>query len=362
MCGVTSRRHVQLAVLVAAFALGALAAGTANSSPSAPSLGRLVGQTIMSGMSGTTPSASLLARIRRGEIGAIILFAANVTTRAQTRALVARLQQAARSGGNPPLLIATDQGGGSVRRFPAGPPFESAATMGRRETAASVRAIGRATGDYLRALGVDVNLAPVVDVPNSPSSFLGSRAFSRNVATVVRLGPAFATGVQQAGVAATAKHFPGLGTATANTDLARVVIGTSAKELTRRLAPFEASIRSGVRLVMVSNASYPALDRSGLPASLSPAIVDGLLRGRLGFTHVVITDTLAAPGPAAFRDAPVRALKAGVDVLLFPDEASSAAAFARALESARAGTLSAAVLRRANSRIADLKAWLVGSR
>ena len=127
--------------------------------------------------------------------------------------MVAALQQAAKAGGNPPLLIATDQEGGPVRRFPQGPPFDSAATMGRNDTAADVTAIGRATGTYLRSAGVDVDLAPVLDVTSSPSSFLGTRAFGMSVAVVTRAGPAFAQGVQQARVAATGKHFPGLGTA-----------------------------------------------------------------------------------------------------------------------------------------------------
>jgi beta-N-acetylhexosaminidase len=347
-------RRLGLLMLVA-LALGAFAA----QGRSAPSLSqpRLVGQTIMTGMSGTTPDAVLLGHVRRGEVGAVILFGANVTSKSQTRTLVARLQQAAKAGGNPPLLIATDQEGGPIRRFQDGPPFDSAATMGSRDSAATVRAIGRATGVFLRSRGVDVNLAPVVDVPNSPSNFLGTRAFSRDVRVVARLGPAFATGVQQARVAATAKHFPGLGTATANTDESVVVIRTSAKELTARLVPFQATIKAGVRLVMVSNASYPALDPSGLPAALSPAIATGLLRGRLGFEGVAITDTLAAPGPERYPDAAVRALKAGMDVLLYPDESSSAAAFRQL--AARAGSLSSA-LRRANTRIAALKGWLAG--
>ena len=346
------RRPAFLGCLV----ITALAAGAvAFASPgTTPSQSRLVGQTIMTGMSGTTPSASLLGRVRRGEVGAVILFGANVQTKPQVRALVAKLQQAAAAGGNPPLLIATDQEGGDVRRFHSGPPFDSAETMGRTRTAAGVRAIGLATARFLRPLGVNVDLAPVVDVPSSPSNFLGSRAFARNVAVVARLGPAFAQGVQQGHVAATAKHFPGLGTAPANTDEDRVVIHTSAKELTARLVPFQASITAGVRLVMVSNASYAALDPSGLPAALSPAIADGLLRKRLGFTGVAITDTLAAPGPERYRDAPVQALRAGMDILLYPDESSSAAAF-RQLVRTR-GLFSA--LKRANTRIAALKAWL----
>jgi beta-N-acetylhexosaminidase len=221
-----------------------------------------------------------------------------------------------------------------------------------------VRTIGRQTAACLRPLGVNVNLAPVLDVPNSPTNFLGSRAFSRSPARVAALGPAFAVGVQQGRVAATGKHFPGLGTASANTDTSVVVINTSAQELTRRLAAYPPAIADGIRLVMVSNASYPKLDPSGLPAVLSRPIVTGLLRGQLGFHSVVITDSLAAPGPSHYPDAPVRALKAGVDVLLFTSESSSAAGFTQLLRAAQHGTLSRATLTQANARIAALKTWL----
>jgi beta-N-acetylhexosaminidase len=351
--------RARLGGLICLFVGVVLAAVAGSASPAAQvSLDRLVGQTVMSAMSGTTPSAQLLARIRRGEIGGIILFGGNIATKPQVRALVARLQQAAKEGGNPPLLIATDQEGGGVRRFHSGPPFDSAAAMGEMDTAARVRAIGRATADFLRPLGVDVDLAPVLDVPSSPSNFLGSRAFSSSASVVARLGPAFAAGLQQRRVAATAKHFPGLGTAPANTDLARVVIRTPRSELLARLAPYRPAIHSSVRLVMVSNASYPPLDRSGLPALLSPAIVRGLLRHDLGFRGVVITDAIEAPGPARYPDAAVRALKAGVDVLLFTDEGSSAAGFRQLVQAARRGTLGRTALNEANARIAALKAWL----
>jgi beta-N-acetylhexosaminidase len=343
-------------ICLSATVMLSVAAGSASPSSQLP-LDRLVGQTVMSALSGTTPSVPLLARVRRGEIGGIILFGGNIATKPQVRALVARLQEAARTGGNPPLLIATDQEGGDVRRFHSGPPFDSAAAMGRTDDTAGVRAIGRATADFLRPLGVDIDLAPVLDVP-SPSNFLGSRAFSSSTNVVARLGPAFAAGLQQGHVAATAKHFPGLGTAPVNTDLARVVIRTPRSALLARLAPYRPAIRHGLRLVMVSNASYPALDRSGLPALLSPAIVGGLLRQQLGFHGVVMTDAIEAPGPARYADAPVRALKAGVDVLLFTGESSSAAGFRQLVQAARRGTLSRSTLMQANARVAALKSWL----
>jgi beta-N-acetylhexosaminidase len=330
-----------------------------SASGSGPSLERMVGQTLMGSMVGTTPGPELLGRVKRGELGGVILFGANVVSPAQVRSLVVKLQQTAKAGGNPPLLIATDQEGGFVKRFPNGPPFLSPEVMGKTETVAGVTRIGRATGAYLRSAGVSVDLAPVVDVPSSSSSFLGSRAFGKDPTLVARLGTAFAQGVQQARVAATAKHFPGLGTASANTDDRVVVITTSKRVLERRLLPFRSAVSGGARLVMVSNASYPALDPSGLPALLSRPIVTGLLRGQLGFKGVVITDSISAPAPASFGDAPVRALAAGVDILLFSGyEASSATGFRQLVRAVRSGALSRSTLEAADGRIAKLKAWL----
>ena len=350
--------------VVLAWLLVAVAGAGARSSPAAgaPTLARLVGETLMGAMDGTAPSADLLARIRRGELGGVIIFGGNITTPQALAAVVARLQQAAKAGGNPPLLIATDQEGGEVKRFPAGPPVSSARAMGATLGVAAVWQQGRATGSYLRALGVDVDLAPVLDVGDAATSFLGSRIFSSDPATTARLGSAFATGLQSARVAATGKHFPGLGTAPGNTDLAVVVMPTSKAGLERRLVSFEAAVRSGIKLVMVSNAEYPALDPARLPAALSPAIVTGILRGRLGFGGVVITDTMSAPAIVRYPDAPVRALRAGVDVLLYSDsEAASKQAFAVLLQAARSHRLSRGSLLAHYQRVQKLKTWLAAA-
>jgi beta-N-acetylhexosaminidase len=313
----------------------------------------------MGTMDGTTPGSRLLGRIRRGELGGVIIFGGNVTSAAALQAAVARLQDAAHAGGNPPLLIAVDQEGGEVKRLPQDPPAASAATMGATYTPAAVRAQGRLTGDALATLGIDVDLAPVVDVGDSRTSFLGSRIFSADPATTASLGRAFATGLQAAGVAATAKHFPGLGTAPGNTDVAVVVVPTPRGELMRRLASFAAAVDGGVKLVMVSSAEYPALDASRRPAALSKTIVTGLLRRRLGFGGVVITDAMNAPAILRYRDAPVLALEAGDDVLLYAgDEDSSARGFTAVLQAARANELSTAMLVRAYDRVVALKAWL----
>ena len=189
--------------------------------------------------------------------------------------------------------------------------------------------------------------------PRQPGVRLESRA--RRARSVRRS----ATGLQSARVAATAKHFPGLGDATANTDTSFVSIGASRASLLADLAPFRAAIKDGTKLVMVSNAAYPALDPSGLPACVSPRIVGGLLRKQLGFRGVVITDALEAPGPERYRDATVRALKAGVDILLFAEsEQGSAARFSTLLAAARSGKLSRATLQQHYDRVLALKQWL----
>ena len=350
------------ASLLAAAGLVCLAGGAgATAAPRAVPLSRLAGQLVMSPLAGTRPGASLLARIRAGQLGGVILFGPNIRSLERLRELTAQLQLAAAAGGNPPLLVAVDQEGGPVRRLRFAPPALSAQAMGRAGSASAVRTAGAATGRALRAAGVNLDLAPVADVPSSPRSFLGSRAFGRDPALVASLAAAFVDGVQSMGVAATAKHFPGLGTAAASTDLHRVVIRTPRAELLARLAPFRAAITAGVDLVMVSNAAYQALDGSGLPAVLSASIVDGLLRDTLGFHGVVITDTLSAPGPAAYAEAAVRTIEAGGDIVLYAtSETEAARGYASLLAAAGSGRLSRARLEESYARIAALKRRLAG--
>jgi len=310
----------------------------------------------MTGFAGRSADAALLARIRAGQVGGVILFGGNVgPTDADTARLVARLQQAAAAGGNPPLLVAVDQEGGAVKRFPEAPPTLSAAAMGRDGSAARARAEGAAAGAYLRNLGIDVDLAPVLDAPDSPDSFLGSRAFSDDPKLNAKLGSAFAAGLQSRRVAATAKHFPGLGAARANTDERAVVVSAPRDELDRGLTPFAAAVAHGVKLVMVANAAYrPYSGRT--PAVLSRKIVTGLLRRQLGFGGVVISDALETP--ATSGRSPTEAAGAGVDVLLYTNESDAATAYRALLDAAKRGEVPTADLKASAARIAALKHWL----
>lgn len=340
------------ASLAAAVLAGATAAGTA-----APTLAQLVGQRLVVAMAGTSPDAGLLARVRAGQIGGVILFAVNVRSPAQVRALTDSLRAAARAGGQPPPLIAVDQEGGPTRRLAWAPPLPSAAKLGQLAPAA-VRAQGRATALALRAAGIDVDLAPVADVPNGPGSFIGAagRAFSTDPAQVATLATAFAQGLADGGVAATAKHFPGLGRAATKTDYAVVTIPVTRAQLAADLTPFRSLIAGGVPLVMLSNAAYTAFGSK--PAVLSSA-VHALLRGELHFDGVTISDALEAASARRGRSVEstaVLAAEAGTDLLLFTgSESETAAVYERLLERARDGTIPRRSLELTYARILALK-------
>ncbi len=169
---------------------------------------------------------------------------------------------------------------------------------------------------------------------------------------------AFALGLQSTHVAATSKHFPGLGTAPANTDLHAVRITTARADLDRRLLPFRRAVDDGVKLVMVSNARYPALDPSGAPAFASAPIVTTLLRQQLGFDGVVITDSMQTPIQSHDPSSAVRALQAGVDVVLYSSPSASQTAFTDLTQTALKTPALRAALTRSYERIQALKEWL----
>jgi beta-N-acetylhexosaminidase len=308
----------------------------------ASGLSKLVGARIMTAMRGTMPSPALLARARAGQIGGVILFGPNISPRLPQA--VAALQSAALAGGNPPLVIATDQEGGPIRRITAAPPVAAAAQI----ASASAQGQGLATAQALRTRGINTDLAPVADVLG-PGGFLGSRSFGTSPERVATAACGFADGLQAGGVNATLKHFPGLGKATKNTDVSAVSVNLSAAALVSDLAAYR---DCRPKLVMLSNAVYPALDPQA-PAVLSAKIIQGLLRGQLGFSGVTISDTLSAPGVASPSTA-VRAAKAGVDILLYTDEAVSARAYSELLGAARAGQISTGALKMSAARIHQL--------
>jgi len=350
-------RHLSLALLVAVLLAGCGDAGapTATAPPlrsgapppaaeraaerAAPQLtvAQLAGQRLIASFRGTSkPPRALLARVRRGELAGVVLFADNADTIAATRRLADRLQAIPRPPGlRDPLLIMIDQEGGSVRRLRDAPPSRSARTLAAGGVR-GVRATGRATARALRRAGVNVDLAPVADL-SRPGGDLDAdgRTFAATSVDAGRLAGAFAAGLRAVGVGATAKHFPGLGAATNNTDDRVVRIDLTAPVLrSRDEPPFAATVRAGAQLVMLANAVYPALD-ARWPASLSKTIVGGELRGRLGFGGVTISDDLEANALKPYGDAARlarRGVAAGIDLLLFARSYAATERAAAALE------------------------------
>ena len=345
----------------AALAGCVLACVAAAPAASPQPLETLVGVRLVVGMEGTSPSPALLARIRAGRVGGVILMGANVRSAPQVRALTAALRGAARQGGRP-LLIMTDQEGGLVRRFRWAPPAATAEQLGTR-TEGAIRKSGRSTARALERLGVDVDLAPVADVPSVPGSFIAAqhRGFSTTPMRAAKDVTAFAAGLLDGGVAPTLKHFPGLGFATASTDDAAVRIAAQEEQLAPGLAPYRRAIAAGLApLVMVSNAAYTA-DRNRV-AAWSPHTRE--LLSTLGFTGVTITDALeplARTHRVTLTQAALRAARAGVDLLLMVGpERSTDAVYEGLLAAARAGRLPRATLEQSAARIDELAATYSG--
>ena len=283
-----------------------------------------VGQRVIFSYHGTIPPQSLLDQIAAGEAGGVIFFGENITSLSQIAGVVAQLKEA--NDASPvqsPLLIMTDQEGGIVRRLPGAPVLSEKQIGASSDPVAEASAAGTGAGQNLAGVGMNVNLAPVLDVYRQAGNFDDEfgRSYSSDPAVCAACGVAMITAQQKLNIAATAKHFPGLGAATVNqnTDLGPVTLDVPLSDL-RSIdeLPFQSAIAAGVDMIMASWAIYPALDPN-LPSGLSPTIIGRELRQRLGFRGVTITDALEAGAIAPFgtpAQGGVLAAKAGMDVLL----------------------------------------------
>ncbi len=259
-------------------------------------------------------------------VGGVILLGSSAP--ANRRALLRRLLAAAPAGTRP--LVMADEEGGSVQRLAnlAGS-IPSARQMGATMSPPAIEALATGLGRRLLAAGVDVDLAPVLDLDGGPGPSStdadGTRSFSPREPTAAADGLAFAAGLERAGVLPVVKHFPGLGGATGNTDLEPAATPPLYTLEHAGLLPFEAAIRAGVPAVMVSNATVPGL--TTVPASISHAAIDGLLRGRLGFRGLVVTDSLSARSLSdigrSVPSASVSAIASGADLVLFASSADA---------------------------------------
>jgi beta-N-acetylhexosaminidase len=309
-----------------------------------------VGQVLMLSFPRTTVPEYVREALLERRVAGVILFGGNVTGPSQLRELTSVLRHGA---GSP--IVAVDQEGGPVRRLPwAGP----VAAQPEQLRGGTVRADAAAAARKLRAAGVTVTLAPVVDVPSVSGAALAKRAFSRDPRAVSTAVRAAVRGWRTGGVAATAKHFPGLGGAPANTDYALVTIRRARAELDAvDLPPFAAAIAAGVPLVMVGHARYPALDRARI-ASQSRPIIEGVLRDELGFRGVVVTDSMEARASLAtgtITRVSERAIRAGADLLLLTGRGSYRPVYEHLLAVARSSPEFRARVRESASRVLALK-------
>lgn len=345
------------AVALAACLVPVGAAAPVGAAPTAPRtaaevLGELtlpqqVGQLFMVGTPATSASAATLGHISRRHVGNVMLTGRSHDGRRAparvTAAMRARVDRA--STGRVGLLVATDQEGGQVQVL-QGPGFgalPSALQQGRR-TPAALREQARGWGRALRRVGVNMNLAPVLDTVPSPRAAaqnppIGAfdRQYGYTPATVSRHGRAFAAGMADGGVVATVKHFPGLGRVRANTDTSAHVVDRVTRRRDPYLQPFRDAVAAGVPSVMMSSATYPRLDPRG-PAAFSRFVVRTMLRGDLGFEGIVISDDLANARQVA-RWSPaqraLRFLKAGGTMVLTVNPETLPAMYDAVLDLAR---------------------------
>ena len=289
----------------------------------------LAGQVLVAGYQGEDPPAWVTQRLNSATLGGVILFRRNIRDVEQVSAALTRCCEAAAD--DFPPLTAVDQEGGRVARLKSPvlslPPMRA---LGDIDDPSFTQALAHALGTQLRAIGFNMNFAPVLDVDTNPANpVIGDRSFGRSPNTVIRHGMAFAEGLERSGIMACAKHFPGHGDTDLDSHLALPRLSHAMQRLEEiELAPFRAAIATNThnnpqaawRLssIMTAHVVFDAL-RPETPATLAPEVIDGLLRRKLGFEGLIVSDDLemkALSAHGTYADSAVRAIDAGCDVVL----------------------------------------------
>lgn len=325
-----------------------------------PSLDKLADAVLIPPFTGSSAPAWVLDALGEGLAG-VTVYGPNIADMRQLAELNASLRAAADEP-----IIAIDEEGGDVTRIAhlTGSPYPGNAALGTVDDVSLTDSVYRALGADLAALGVNLNLAPSVDVNTAADNpVIGTRSFGADTDLVARHAVAAVAGLQAAGVAACAKHFPGHGsTSNDSHDVIAAVEGSFDMVKRRDLPPFIAAIAAGVRAVMPGHLRVPGLT-GDLPASLSAAAQTGLLRGELGFTGVIVSDALemqAVSGPFGIAHAAVLAVAAGTDLLCFgrdTGEPTYRQVRDALVAAVRSGQLPVARLEESAARVADLRAW-----
>lgn len=316
-----------------------------------------IGQCLMVGFEGTHPPREILRLVEEYGLGGVILFKRNITDPFQLAQLITTLQKKSTRA---PLFIALDCEGGRVSRLP--PPFTHFPPLSFIGTLNSVPLsyrVGEIMATELRAAGINMNLAPVLDVNTNPANpVIGDRSLGRDPLLVSRLGLAIIAGLQDNGVIACGKHFPGHGDTSTDSHRELPVSPHSLKRLQEvELRPFYHATQNGLASIMTAHVLYPKLDAKQ-PATLSPKIVNGLLRQRLGFAGVVLTDDLAMEAITShhtIQEAGLLALHAGCDILLCSPPDAHREMCETLLTAVQKGTLSEERITQSLSRILSLK-------
>ena len=331
------------------------------------SLRAQLGQRMMIGFPGTEPDDGFLCAVREYRVGNVILFSHNITGRDQLARLCARLRRMIAAETGYPPLIAIDQEGGIVTRLPAGmvnvPGAMAVAATGETENAYRM---GRVTAAELRGVGIDLDLAPVLDVNSNPDNpMIGVRSYGDDPFQVGRFAAAMARGLLDGGVFPCLKHFPGYGDAAVDSHLDLPCVDRPLAELEgRELVPY--TLAGDAPFAMTAHILFPQLDPARVPATMSRPILTGLLREQLGYRGVVVTDCMEMDAIQRFYgsvEGAVSALAAGADMVMFSHTPALACRAVEAAERAVAdGTLdpvetahSAGRILVAKARLADLQ-------
>ena len=323
-----------------------------------------IGQLLMVGFLGTTPSQEVIDMIQRYHVGGIILFSRNIQNPFQVFELTQNLQAIAREAGHrQPLLIAIDQENGNVRRLGQDATiFPGNMALGATGSEQLTYDIALATGQELKALGINMNLAPVVDINNNPANpVIGVRSFGEDPSAVARLAAASVQGYRAAGIIATLKHFPGHGDTATDSHLALPTITSTIDRLEAvELVPFNSGIKAGAASVMTAHIYLPhIMGEDALPATLSSVVIRGLLREKLAFDGTIISDCMemdAITKTVGAEQGSLMALQAGNDLVLVSHTyARQKGSFATIQAALQNGELSPAVVQQAVEHVLQLK-------
>jgi len=326
-----------------------------------------LGQVMVIGFDGLEPETELLEMIRTYHVGGVILFARNVDSPRQVAELTNALQRAALESGHPGLLISMDQEGGRVARLTENKgftEFPGAMAIAATGDVENARRVAQALAAEMRAVGINTDFAPDLDVNNNPANpVIGIRSFGSDPARVAACGVAFLEGLQAEGVLAFGKHFPGHGDTGVDSHVELPLVPHDRARLEAvEFVPFKAAMAADVAGIMSAHVTFPAIDATpGLPATLSPKVLTGLLRDEMGYGGLLVTDSLEM-GALAQSGYPVplaaaTALEAGADLLLFNrDHALHRAAFKEIRAWLQDGRIPEARLNEAVRRILQAKA------